>query len=662
MFHRSGWITSLALALFVLALPSRAQTNTLPPNTLAMKTDLLVVTAHPDDESMMAATMARYADQGKVVSLVIATHGEGGGNSTGKESGVSLGIVREAELRRCLGILGVRYLYSLHQPDWAYTESVQATLARWGHDESLRRLVRLVRILRPEVIATMDPAPVGGQHGHHQAAGRLATEAFEVAANPRAFPELQHDEGLAPWRVRKLYWVAFGGRGTVSLATDTAATGGLAATSPGKTYAEIAMDAERNHRSQGFDRFMEMAARSGQRPPARPEGFLLVKSRVATNPTTEKDLFDGITGANGTSAASDVRVEMAPSPPTASLEVALQPEQPVRNYRAWLEANGISRLMTRLPAHIPVTIGAASPVVVEVRNRGVATRRGVVRLELPAGWKVDTAQKSAAAAPGKITTVTFRVTPPAGATQGSQPVKAHWLSEGVSLVGDGQLDALPQIGVTRLPRSLPVDAAVAKWTGAGIVPIAIPPSHAAQGTVKGQEECSGRFFVGYDNDGIQVLVDVKDDTVVSNIAPDDIKAHWRSTSTEICIDPNPRAENTFGTLKLGIFPRDTSGRVRAARDADANPGPVDEKEKGIRLASKLQPGGYIIEARIPWAALRAKGFQPIRNRTLGFNVILYHAGKKEARIGEDINKSRLAWSFWPGVWGRPNVWGTAVLK
>ena len=88
-----------------------------------------------------------------------------------------------------------------------------------------------------------------------------------------------------------------------------------------------------------------------------------------------------------------------------------------------------------------------------------------------------------------------------------------------------------------------------------------------------------------------MLVEVTDDTVVNNIAPDDIKAHWRSTSTEICIDPAPRAENTFGTLKLGIFPADTTGHVRGARDADANPGPVDRKEPGIQLASRRTTRG-----------------------------------------------------------------------
>jgi hypothetical protein len=212
---------------------------------------------------------------------------------------------------------------------------------------------------------------------------------------------------------------------------------------------------------------------------------------------------------------------------------------------------------------------------------------------------------------------------------------------------------------------MPVDADPAKWTAAGFTAQPIPAEARAQGEVAGPQEASGKFYVGYDDEALQVLVDVTDDTVVANIAPDDIKAHWRSTSTEIAIDPAPRSENTLGAFKLGIFPTDTTGRVRACRDADANPGPVDEVDPGVKLASRRTPTGYVVEARIPFASLSPKGrpaLRPVQGTRLGFDVILYHAGKKDAAIGEDINKARLAWAFHGGVWGRPLSWGTAVLE
>src|SRR5258705_3693504 len=133
----------------------------------------------------------------------------------GTQWGAALGILREAELRDCLARLGVRYCYFLDQQDFFYTESVAATLQKWGKEETLRRLVRLVRALRPEAIVTMNPAPTPGQHGHHQAAAVLATEAFDAAADSTRFPEQVSKEGLSVWQVRKLYYSG-GGHGTVA--------------------------------------------------------------------------------------------------------------------------------------------------------------------------------------------------------------------------------------------------------------------------------------------------------------------------------------------------------------------------------------------------------------------------------------------------------------
>jgi len=56
------------------------------------------------------------------------------------------------------------------------------SLANWGHGESLEELVRIVRLTRPEVIITWLPGIfIGENHGDHQAAGVLATEAFDSA-------------------------------------------------------------------------------------------------------------------------------------------------------------------------------------------------------------------------------------------------------------------------------------------------------------------------------------------------------------------------------------------------------------------------------------------------------------------------------------------------
>jgi LmbE family N-acetylglucosaminyl deacetylase len=280
-----------------------------------LKTDVMGVFAHPDDETGVAATLARYAlGQGKVVANVYCTRGEGGGNMVGTQWGPSLGILREAELRDCLKRLGVRYCFFLDRVDWAYTESLAATLRKWDKEETLGRLVRLVRVLRPDVIITMNPAPSPGQHGHHQAAGLLATEAFDAAADPNRFPEQLRKEGLAVWQVRKLY---YGGASGITVAT-MATTETLP---DGATPADAAAEALANHRSQAFGNFRNSPWLR------RPQSFTLVKSVVPFVPQ-ETDLLRGLPAPDA--AAARVNVPEANAAPIA---LAFVPRPAVARYR-----------------------------------------------------------------------------------------------------------------------------------------------------------------------------------------------------------------------------------------------------------------------------------------------------------------------------------------
>ncbi|MFM7555226.1 MAG: PIG-L deacetylase family protein, partial [Verrucomicrobiota bacterium] len=213
-----------------------------------LKVDLLGIFAHPDDETGVAATIARLAlGSGRTVAPVYCTRGGGGGNMVGTQSGPALGLLREIELRDALRQLGVRQVHFLDKADFAYTESLSVTLERWGHEDTLGRMVRVIRALRPEVMVTMNPAPSPGQHGNHQAAGWLATEAFEAAADPARFPDHLRIEGLSPWRPRKLFYS--GGSGNLGLSLPVPLTSPLP---DGRLPVAVAGEALSNHRSQAF--------------------------------------------------------------------------------------------------------------------------------------------------------------------------------------------------------------------------------------------------------------------------------------------------------------------------------------------------------------------------------------------------------------------------
>jgi LmbE family N-acetylglucosaminyl deacetylase len=182
------------------------------------KVDILVIVGHPDDDIEVAAYLAKIIEQQhKRVGVVYATRGNSGGNAAGQEQANALADVREMEARHSLASYGVSLAWFLHGSDTP-GEDVLHSLEQWGHGKALDEVVRLVRITRPEVILTWMPNYVVGEnHDDHQAAGVLATEAFDSAADPLTFPEQleaprnrfginNYGEGLRPWQVQKIYY------------------------------------------------------------------------------------------------------------------------------------------------------------------------------------------------------------------------------------------------------------------------------------------------------------------------------------------------------------------------------------------------------------------------------------------------------------------------
>ncbi len=156
---------------------------------------LLGLFAHPDDESrIVGGTLARYAGEGVKVSLVVATRGEAG--SCGRPplcTPEELPRVRERELAEACRILGVR--------EWQLLDYRDGTLADVDRGELTGQLVTAIRRVRPGVVLTFGPE---GRtlHPDHIAVHHAATAAFELAADPMAYPE----QGLSAHTASKLYY------------------------------------------------------------------------------------------------------------------------------------------------------------------------------------------------------------------------------------------------------------------------------------------------------------------------------------------------------------------------------------------------------------------------------------------------------------------------
>ena len=169
---------------------------------LHTRESLLMVTAHPDDED---GGMLTYESRGQGVRAVLMTlnRGEGGANVMSADYFDALGLVRTEELLAADRYYGVQQFFS-RMCDYGFSKTKEEALEKWGHDQTLSDVVRVVRMTRPLVITSVF---VGGRtdgHGNHQVAGQMAQEAFKAAGDPAMFPE-HLKEGLRPWKPLKDY-------------------------------------------------------------------------------------------------------------------------------------------------------------------------------------------------------------------------------------------------------------------------------------------------------------------------------------------------------------------------------------------------------------------------------------------------------------------------
>ena len=172
---------------------------------------VLMIGAHPDDENTtVLAQLSR--GMGAETAYLSLTRGEGGQNLLGPELWDGLGIIRTGELEAARHLDGGRQFFT-RAFDYGFSKSAEEAFRFWPREELIGDVVWVIRTFRPQVvIAVFSGTPQDG-HGHHQAAGVVAREAFDAAGDPTRFPE-QLTRGVEPWAPTKLYGRAWRGGST----------------------------------------------------------------------------------------------------------------------------------------------------------------------------------------------------------------------------------------------------------------------------------------------------------------------------------------------------------------------------------------------------------------------------------------------------------------
>ena len=158
---------------------------------------VLCIAARPGDEDDGALAYVRKKLGARAV-ILFATRGEGEDSPTRAELDQELGAVRTREAIEAARVIGSDVFF-LNLRDIGYSKSADETLSLWGHDDALRRMVRAIRSLRPDVIITNHDAR--GGEGAEQAVARLALEAFNAAGATKPAPEA----GSEVWQVRRFF-------------------------------------------------------------------------------------------------------------------------------------------------------------------------------------------------------------------------------------------------------------------------------------------------------------------------------------------------------------------------------------------------------------------------------------------------------------------------
>ncbi|RXK46557.1 PIG-L family deacetylase [Aquirufa rosea] len=159
---------------------------------------VLVVTAHPDDETGFSVSLFKITHELKgIVDMAVMTDG-GGGFADSQLGAMYYGLnltdslvarthlpmIRKQEILDAAKIMGLRNIYFMEQPDDWYTLDPQPYISgkNWDIPFIEKRLDLILSERKYDFIITM--LPHAGQHGHHKTAVLMALRAVQRFKGP----------------------------------------------------------------------------------------------------------------------------------------------------------------------------------------------------------------------------------------------------------------------------------------------------------------------------------------------------------------------------------------------------------------------------------------------------------------------------------------------
>lgn len=411
----------------------------------AVKINVMGEWAHPDDDTSIIGPCGVWHDRyGTKCGIIMVTRGEGGGNGAGTEIGPALGLRRENEDRVAHYRSGTVDVFNLDRVDFFYNLSAPLTQFFWRQDETLRRITRIIRMTQPDVYIGFNPTIQGAGHGNHQQAGRYIWEGMQAAADPTMFPEQLTGPGaLSTWQVKKVFsGGSTTGTGGNALAAECT-TGFVPAATNLDTVAGVWL---------GYDSPYTWAAGNVQGKPAgSPKSWAQVaaEGRLAY-PTQSRTMAQTV--ADPSCSRFGQTNASVPFQPNAKSDGSANPlagKDDAILYGASVQDPGGFPLGTteRITfSSFYNTPGTPFTATVRLKSGGASIPAGNVALTVPSGWTVDAPSKALTATNATTeNSVSFTVTPSAGATLGNAKISALATSGSASGYTDGVVQVVSPV-------------------------------------------------------------------------------------------------------------------------------------------------------------------------------------------------------------------------
>ena len=608
------------LAAFVLGVPGAVRSHAADQYTAsgAVKLNILGEWAHPDDDTSIIGPCGVWHQRyGVRCGIIMITRGEGGGNAVGTEIGPALGLRRENEDRAAHYRSGTVDIFNLDRVDFFYNQSAPLTQFFWGHDETLRRVTRIIRMTQPDVYIGFTPTLNAG-HGNHQQAGRFIWEGMLAAANPSMFPEqLTGPNALSTWQVKKIFsGGSTTGTGGTTLSADCT-TGFVPAATNVDTVAGV---------WTGYDSPYAWPTGNVQGKTGQKIWQQVADEGRSAYPTQSRTMFTGAStpacSRFGQTWATvpfqpNVNADGVTANPLAGKDDAIlygaAVQDPGGLPLGTLEYLTFSRFLN--------VAGVPFQATVHLKSGSGTIPAGTVALTVPAGWTVDAPKPTGPIGSDTESTVTFTVTPTvgtavntnyrisalltSGATTGYTdnamrivpPVEGRFQRWGNWAEYDGWVqNVAPQalrlgrsaaIQTTGVGETFTLPVVVHNWSEApqsGTVTLTLPAGVTADATSKPY----GPLPPGADETvGFSVSNSFTNATLpVSAAAPSS-----QNTNVSVRITTTFSGGSGFEDLTLGIVPKTSIPAVATAPTVDGVAGPGEYPGEALDIGRKWEPGG-----------------------------------------------------------------------